>query len=111
MILDAIQSFSSFLTPSKVGLSSESIFNLVQKSMQITILDFFTLDWKFENSDFKHFFEDVTKVKSPSEIKANLPFRLFFLLKFSSFWTFSNFKMQYIQNLPLKANFTPYGLA
>ena len=49
----------------KGGLISESIFT-------ITILKIFTLGWKVEDSISTHFFEDVLKVKIPSDIKPPL---------------------------------------
>ena len=53
-------------------LISEGIFNPSTKKVKNTILYFFNLGWKFENSDFAHLFEEETKLKITSEIKPPL---------------------------------------
>ena len=45
------------------GIANFSLWSFPQKNCQITILNFFPLGLKVENSDLAHFFEQTTKVK------------------------------------------------
>ena len=51
------------------------LFDLVpfsKKMNEIITLNFFTLGWKVEDSNFVHFFENVTKLEIASEIRPPL---------------------------------------